>query len=207
MSDKQQFDFNLYCRNHGVWLIKYSSPHIKNPVFFIWYKDGDDQDRSKFLTYHDAQIFCTQHIGTLIDHGLTQHTTLSPVNNVNQFVDGLINYNSFSVTYFDITYLLEELDEGRLTGEIQGWITDFIYLVGDYAFNNQNTEQMTILLENAVVTNAIQYYNDCILWPSLNGGNVESTSIPINPVHPMELAAILRKIIALFEEKICIKTS
>jgi hypothetical protein len=202
MSDKPQVDFNLYCRTHAVWLIKYSSDQIQPPIFFIWYKDENDQDRSKFLTHYDSQIFCTHHIGKLIESGFTQYPTVSPSTKITQFVDGLSIFKSFTLSHFDMSFVMKELDHTRLTDDLYAWITDFIYLVGDYSSNNKNGESLTTLLENPTITSVIQYYNDFILWPSLHGTKIEASTLSSHPTNTIELATILRQIIAQFEEKI-----
>lgn len=204
MADTPHEDFNVYCRSHAVWLIKYSAIHIQAPVFFIWYNDEHDQNRSKFLTYQNAQIFCTLSIKSLTANALNQYPTLPIKDKITTFIEGLKKFQSFSITHFDMPFLIDELDQNRMTNDLLSWITDFIYLVGDYTFNNKHSQSLTALLENAAITNVIQYYNENILWPSIDGTKVEATSRPSNPINSIELASILRKIIDQFEEKISV---
>jgi hypothetical protein len=193
-------DFNQYCRDQSIWLIKYTSDNIAPPIYLLWYHDLREAGKSKLLTYNNGKIFAAQSLHILVNNDISKIESLNINPRIIQFVKLLKDFSNFTITSFDMTSVIANVSQNLLTPDTLSWTTDFLYLVDDYLYSNPNDIPLKELMADHALQNVVTYYNESILWPSLSDADTFSAKKPA--LDHIILEEKLKKVITLFDNAI-----
>jgi hypothetical protein len=193
-------DFNQYCRDQSIWLIKYTSDNIAQPIYLLWYHDLSEAGKSKLLTYNNGKIFAAQSLHILVNNDISKIESLNINPRIIQFVKLLKDFSNFTITSFDMTSVIANVSQNLLTPDTLSWTTDFLYLVNDYLYSNPNDIPLKELMADHTLQNVATYYNESILWPSLSNEDTFTAKKP--ELDHTILEEKLKKVITLFDNAI-----
>ena len=191
------------CVEYAVWILKYNSPALDRPVFFIWYNDPDGEKEDKLLLFENERILAAPEPHLLREAIEMNAEKLVIPRNLPDWLRATQHVPPVEDTGFDLVFLEHALHMKLVIPEVLSDLTGFINLFGDYFHQLEENDYFQDLRDDEYIDKAWNHYYDHTFWPRM--ADPENFSQADSPPLEIDTEELLASVVAMreaFEERL-----
>jgi hypothetical protein len=191
----------------NTWIIEYRSPRIKQPIYFLWYTDTDENSTDRLFTFRTGEIFAASSLPDIKKIITANFTIINEFDKLQQWLDEFDSTVPPELTFCDINTTYQSVKAEKFDIKTLECLTNFINLFGDYVNQDPGNEYLRIFSDNEFVREAWDYFYNFTFWPRFNDKEkFETWDRPPFITDTKDLIDGIDQLIKNFEDNIIIKT-
>lgn len=116
-----------------AWIIKYISPNFIDGIYLVWFTDNDAESTDKLLTFENGKIFSSKNIENIKLEIKNEKNEIENYERIISWLNEEINKDSTEDNFYDIKFLLDQIEQNNFPIDVIELFTNYINLFGDYA--------------------------------------------------------------------------
>ncbi|MNU13039.1 hypothetical protein D3C71_10730 [compost metagenome] len=186
-----------------AWIIKYISPNFIDGIYLVWFTDNDAESTDKLLTFENGKIFSSKNIENIELEIINKKNEIENYERIISWLNEEINKDSTEDNFYDIKFLLDQIEQNNFSIDVIELFTNYINLFGDYARQDEKNNFLLTFESQSSIQKLWNYYYEAIFWPRFNNKKEFENSKPASlEIDKSELHLQLSEIINEFDNQI-----
>ncbi|MEG1665470.1 hypothetical protein [Chryseobacterium sp.] len=186
-----------------AWIIKYISPNFVDGIYLVWFTDNDAESTDKLLTFENGKIFSSTKIEHIKQEVFAKKNVIENYERIISWLNEEINNDSIEDNFYDIKFLLDQIEQNNFPIDVIELFTNYINLFGDYARQDEKNNFLLMFERQSLIQKLWNYYYEAIFWPRFNNKKEFEKSKPAPlEIDKSELHLQLSEIINEFDSHI-----
>lgn len=186
-----------------AWIIKYISPNFVDEIYLVWFTDNDAESTDKLLTFENGKIFSSKNIENIELEIKNKKNEIENYERIISWLNEEINNDSTEDNFYDIKFLLDQIEQNNFSIDVIELFTNYINLFGDYARQDEKNNFLLTFESQFSIQKLWNYYYEAIFWPRFNNKKEFENSKPAPlEIDKTELYSQLSQIISKFDNQI-----